>query len=79
MFLEGILRPLGVAVITAAVLAAVLTMVPNIAGKCCLLCGAVAGLGLMLWRWQLRAEDRAVIRRLVEHLSPVGTPAEASH
>ena len=71
MLREGILRPF--------LLSGIATMkeITTAAGELAFLCGATCALGLILWRWQLRAEDRAVIQKLGERFLLFPTPKAA--
>ena len=74
LFWEGMVRPLGMSAIAFALLTLALTSITITAAKVTLLCAAVAALGVVLWKWQLRPEDRAIIQKLGERLSTLWTP-----
>jgi peptidoglycan biosynthesis protein MviN/MurJ (putative lipid II flippase) len=78
MLWEGILRPLGLAVIAAGLLTGLLSVVTSTAGKLGLLCAAPVIVALMLWKWQLMPEDRDVIQKLCERFLPFWVMRRAS-
>jgi len=77
MLREGILRPFLLSGIIVGLLIATMKEITTAAGELALLCGATCALGLILWRWQLRAEDRAVIQKPGERFLLFPTPKAA--
>jgi O-antigen/teichoic acid export membrane protein len=72
LLLDGILQPIGSAVVPAAVLTFALHELPTTAAKMALLCVSFAALVGIYWKWQLQPEDRLAIRGIGSHLFSSG-------